>query len=102
MSNLALVITKSAKVMSSSCSVGIALQSECHKKNYKYQSQTLLSTDTLEDDDKELLHTGVKGECNSDVQLDTICSYHKYQFIDVYSRSFKSCCNVFDTHRRAV
>ena len=72
------------------------------KKKYQYQKQTLLSTDTLKDENKELLKIRVEAVCNVDVNLDTICTFHKYRFIDGCSRSYKSCCDVLDTHKKAL
>ena len=62
----------------------------------------MLSTDTLKDEDKKVLKIRMEAECNVDVNLDTICTFHKCQFIDKYSRCDKSGCDVLGTHIKAI
>ena len=73
--------------MMDSCSVGIALETTCHKKLYQYQKQTIISLDELNHEEQELLRIRITAECEKDTEtsLTTICTFHKNKFLDNYS-----------------
>ena len=87
-----------------SCSVGIALETTCHKKLYQYQKQTIISLDELNHEEKELLRIRITSECEKDTEtsLTTICTFHKNKFLDNYSYIYKTCSDIFHVHKKPV
>ena len=87
-----------------SCSVGIALETTCHKKLYQYQKQTIISLDELNHEEQELLRIRITAECEKDTEtsLTTICTFHKNKFLDNYSHIYKTCSDIFHVHKKPI
>ena len=86
------------------CRVGCALQASCHKKTYPSQKQALHLLKSLNDDEQEIVKLRVEAECNTgmEVSLTTICTFHKPNFLDNYSGSYKTCSNIFQVHKKPI
>ena len=83
------------------CNVGISLDSECHRKKVAYQKQALISVETLNDQEQSALHIRVAKEI-SECVLETICMFHKHKYIDAYLSKQKTCCDIFEVHKKPV
>ena len=84
------------------CSVGILCNTDCHKKAYPTQKQLLFATASLPEDDRQLLELRVNAECNAETELETVCMFHKYKFLDAYSASYRTSSDVLHIHRKLV
>ena len=78
-----------------SCSVGIMLNEECHKKTFISNSQLCV----LSNEEIELLslRTNISQE-----DLATACTHHHKQFLKYFSLNIKKCCDVLNMHEKAV
>ena len=85
-------------MQSENCSVGNLTGTECHLKTYKTTiGMELLSE--LPSDERETLmwRTGL-----TILNLDpTICFHHKYVFTECFNNQQKSCCDIFNIHKKA-
>lgn len=82
----------------SGCSIGIALEEECHKKIYCRNVGTLAASD-LSQDDKKLL------EWRSGVLLrddSTVCFHHEKMYISRYEYTQKYCSDPFKLHKKRI
>jgi len=57
---------------------------------------------SLNAEEQELLHLRVADVCQDVPILKTICTFHKNKYIHNYSTYQKSCCNVFQEHKKAI
>ena len=84
------------------CSVGNVLQSDCSKKKYSTKKKDVIYVESLNEEERQLLQIRVKAYCNFDALLDTACTYHKYFYIDSYSKHYQSCCNIFGNYKKSI
>ena len=84
------------------CSVGILLDSECHRKKLPCKKQALISVETLNKEEQSVLHIRVAHEIRSECFLETIYMIHKDKYIDTYSSKQKTCCDIFEVHKKSV
>ena len=79
-----------------SCTVGIAMQWECHKTFYT-PNKSLVKFSNLDERDQQLvkLRTDIHGDIND------ICLYHRQYLLDYFETYQKVCCNPFKTHKRS-
>jgi hypothetical protein len=78
-----------------SCSVGIKLGEECHKKTFIQKSQLCVVPN--EEIEVLSLRTRISQE-----DLSTICSHHYKEFLTYFSLNIKKCCDVLNIHKKAV
>ena len=86
------------------CSVGILLDSECHRKKLPCKKKALTSVETSNNEEQSVQHTRVAHEIGSECVLGTIpqSTFHKNKYIDAYSAKQKTCCDIFKVHKKPV
>jgi len=84
------------------CSVGLRVESECNQKKQSPHVQSCISVGSLNAEEQGLLHLRVADVCQDVPILETICTFHKNKYILNYSTYKKSCCNVFQVHKKAI
>ena len=80
-------------ILSGKCSIGLHLNSECHKNTYTAKTEIKI----IEEENKDILHLRTKILKNN---LNNICSHHHYQYQEYYSANIYKCCDPFNSHKK--
>lgn len=77
------------------CSIGEALNSECHSKSYTVERSFYPFTEFSADDKFAILRrTGL-----AESSVINLCSHHKCMFVQYYHSNQRTCCDPFLRHR---
>ena len=83
-----------------SCSVGKALEDECHKLTYTRIKQ-LLNFNTIKEEEK-ILPKWRSGLRHFDA-LETVCMHHYKSFMgNAFEKKYSKCCDIFKKHAKKV
>ena len=72
------------------------------QEKLRCKKQALISVETLNNEEQSVLHIRVAPEIRSECALETISTFHKDKYIDAYSSKQKTCCDIFEVHKKPV
>ena len=82
------------------CNVGLVTKTEnqCHLKTYS-SVQILHSINSFSTEEVRLLRFRIDNYFSLE---DTICSFHKYKYLDYFSSYMSKCCDPFKMHKKSI
>lgn len=82
------------------CSVGLALNEECHLNRHYRGKHGLMTAPNLSEKKKRLLRW--RASIPFEGEESTICYHHEKKFISLYENLQRQCCDPYNKHPKAV